>query len=65
MFGSLLLVVFTLGIGQIFVGYRNWTFFIRHMRAYGEVRINTLTQSATREPGQGEGLLDAFDVGAF
>ncbi|OQW78391.1 MAG: hypothetical protein BVN33_00625 [Proteobacteria bacterium ST_bin13] len=64
-FGSLLLVVFTLGIGQIFVGYRNWTFFIRHMRAYGEVRIDTLTQSATREPGQGEGLLDAFDVGAF
>ncbi|OYY68323.1 YjgN family protein [Sphingomonas sp. 28-63-12] len=64
-FGSLLLVVFTAGIGQIFVGYRSWTFFIRHMRAYGEVRIDTLTQSTTREPGQGEGLLDAFDVGAF
>jgi uncharacterized membrane protein YjgN (DUF898 family) len=63
--GSLLLVVFTLGIGQIFLGYRNWTFFVRHMRAYGEVRIDALTQSTTREPGQGEGLLDAFDVGAF
>ncbi len=63
--GNLLLVVLTLGIGQIFLGYRNWAFFIRHMRAYGEVRIDALTQSTTREPGQGEGLLDAFDVGAF
>ncbi len=63
--GSLLLVVVTLGIGQIFIGYRNWTFFVRHMRAYGDVRIDALTQSTTREPGQGEGLLDAFDVGAF
>ncbi len=63
--GSLLLVVVTLGIGQIFLGYRNWTFFVRHMRAYGEVRLDALTQSTTKEPGQGEGLLDAFDVGAF
>jgi len=63
--GSLLLVVLTLGIGQIFIGYRNWSFFVRHMRAYGEVRVSELTQSDTREPGQGEGLLDAFDVGAF
>lgn len=63
--GSFALVVFTLGIGQLFVGYRNWTFFVRHMRAYGEVKIDSLTQSTAREPGQGEGLLDAFDVGAF
>lgn len=63
--GNLALVVLTLGIGQIFIGYRNWAFFIRHMQAYGEVRIDALTQSSTREPGQGEGLLDAFDVGAF
>ena len=63
--GNLALVVVTLGIGNIFIGYRNWTFFVRHMQAYGEVRVDELVQSATREPGQGEGLLDAFDVGAF
>lgn len=63
--GNFALVLFTLGIGFIFVGYRNWTFFVRHIEAYGEVRIDELTQSATREPGQGEGLLDAFDIGAF
>ncbi|PVE57999.1 DUF898 domain-containing protein [Arthrobacter sp. TPD3018] len=63
--GNLGLTVITFGVGYIFVPYRNWAFFIRHLAAYGEVEIDTLTQSRTREPGQGEGLLDAFDVGAF
>jgi uncharacterized membrane protein YjgN (DUF898 family) len=62
---NIALVVFTLGIGAIFLGYRNWAFFIRHLNAYGNVNLDYLTQSETREPGQGEGLLDAFDVGAF
>ena len=59
------MVIFTFGIGYIFIAYRNWAFFVRHLAAYGSVEIDTLTQSTTREPGQGEGLLDAFDVGAF
>jgi len=63
--GNLGLTVVTFGVGYIFVPNRNWAFFIRHLAAYGEVEIDTLTQSRTREPGQGEGLLDAFDVGAF
>jgi len=63
--GNLGLTLVTFGIGYIFVPYRNWAFFIRHLAAYGEIEIDTLTQSRTREPGQGEGLLDAFDVGAF
>ena len=63
--GDIALVVCTLGIGYIFLGYRHWSFFIRYLEAYGEVDLDTMTQSATRAPGQGEGLLDAFDVGAF
>ena len=63
--GNFLLVVLTLGIGTIFIGYRNWTFFIRHLHAYGSLNLDDFTQSNTRQPGQGEGLLDAFDVGAF
>lgn len=63
--GNLLLVIGTLGVGYLFLGYRNWAFFIRHLNAYGEVRLDEMTQSSTREPGQGEGLLDAFDIGAF
>jgi uncharacterized membrane protein YjgN (DUF898 family) len=62
--GNFLLVVSTLGIGLIFVGYRNWAFFIRHMNAFGTLDLDSFTQSTTRTPGQGEGLLDAFDVGA-
>lgn len=63
--GNLALVALTLGIGLIFVPYRNWAFFIRHMEAFGEVVLDDFTQSTTRTPSQGEGLLDAFDVGAF
>lgn len=62
---NIALVVGTLGVGYIFVNYRTYTFAIRHLRAYGEVRLDQMTQSSTRDPGQGEGLLDAFDVGAF
>lgn len=63
--GNVALVFVTLGIGTIFVPYRNWAFFIRHLAAYGEIELDSLYQSRTRDPGQGEGLLDAFDVGAF
>jgi uncharacterized membrane protein YjgN (DUF898 family) len=63
--GNLALTFFTLGVGYIFVAYRNWAFFIRHIEAYGDLHLDALTQSSTRAPGQGEGLLDAFDIGAF
>ena len=62
--GDIALVILTLGIGAIFLGYRHWRFFVTHMEAYGEIDLDTLTVSATRQPGQGEGLLDAFDIGA-
>lgn len=65
LFGNIGLIMITLGIGVIFLSYRNWSFFIHHLEATGEVDLATLTQSTTREPRQGEGLLDAFDVGAF
>ncbi|WP_340317337.1 YjgN family protein [Rhizorhabdus argentea] len=64
-FGTIALVIVTLGIAMIFLGYRNWAFFIRHLEATGEVTLADLTQSTTAMPTQGEGLLDAFDVGAF
>ncbi|MFN2099469.1 YjgN family protein [Altererythrobacter sp. MF3-039] len=63
--GDFFLVVFTLGIGWIFLSYRHWKFFINHMEASGEVRLDELTQSTTKTSKHGEGLLDAFDVGAI
>lgn len=63
--GDIALVIGTLGIGLIFIQYRHWKFFITHLEAYGEIDLNALTQSTTRESRHGEGLLDAMDVGAF
>jgi uncharacterized membrane protein YjgN (DUF898 family) len=48
-----------------FVRYRTWVFFIRHFEVGGEVNLSSLTQSTTAALKQGEGLLDAFDVGAI
>lgn len=59
------LVIGTLGIGLIFVQYRTWAFFIRHLEAGGEINLTDLTQSETAVGTHGEGLLDAFDVGAI
>lgn len=63
--GHIGLVLITFGIGIMFLGYRNWSFFIRHLEATGEIELAELAQSTAREPTQGEGLLDAFDVGAI
>ncbi len=63
--GNLAIGICTLGIGYIFMPYRSWKFFVVHMEVYGEINLDTLTQSTTASPTQGEGLLDAFDVGAF
>jgi uncharacterized membrane protein YjgN (DUF898 family) len=63
--GNIALIVITLGIGALFLGYRNWAFAVRHLEAGGEIHIDTLTQSTTRAPSDAEGLADAFDIGAF
>lgn len=63
--GDIALVILTLGIGAIFLSYRHWKFFVTHLDASGEIRLSELTQSTTAAPGQGEGLADAFDIGAI
>ncbi|WP_379553262.1 YjgN family protein [Qipengyuania sp. DGS5-3] len=63
--GDFALVIFTLGVGYIFLSYRHWKFFMTHMEAGGEIVLDELTQSQTSDSQTGEGLLDAFDVGAI
>ena len=63
--GDFFLVVLTLGIGYVFLSYRHWKFFITHMEAGGDILLDELTQSTTATARHGEGLLDAFDVGAI
>lgn len=63
--GDVALVVLTLGFGLVFLNYRHWKFMVSHMHAFGHVDVDELTQSEMPELHQGEGLLDAFDMGAF
>jgi uncharacterized membrane protein YjgN (DUF898 family) len=63
--GHIGLVIVTLGVGLLFLGYRNWSFIVRHMEASGSIDFEQLTQSETRAPGDAEGLADAFDFGAI
>ena len=63
--GDMLLVVCTLGIGLIFLNYRHWKFYVKHLQTEGAIDVDALTQSTAPAPTQGEGLLDAFDMGAF
>jgi uncharacterized membrane protein YjgN (DUF898 family) len=60
-----LIGVVTLGLANALILYRSWKFFVVHMEAYGEVNLDQMSQSETVVSGHGEGLLDAFDVGAI
>lgn len=60
-----LIVAIPFGLAGTFVRYRGWRFFVIHLEAGGEINLATLTQSTTRALKQGEGLLDAFDMGAM
>lgn len=59
------LVIGTLGIGLLFISYRNYSFAVRHLHVEGDVDVAALAQSATRAPTDAEGLADAFDIGAI
>ena len=64
-FGFIAAIALPIALVGPFIRYRTWRFGVRFLEATGEVDLDLLTQSTTREPGQGEGLLDAFDVGAL
>lgn len=63
--GDVGLVLVTLGVGWIFLSYRHWKFFITYLEAYGVIDPDALMQSDTPMAKHGEGLLDAFDMGAI
>lgn len=54
-----------ISLANALIRYRSWKFFVTHMEAYGEVNLDQMSQSDTVVSGHGEGLLDAFDVGAI
>jgi uncharacterized membrane protein YjgN (DUF898 family) len=62
---AILLAIIPLGFATSLIRYRSWRFFVIHTEAFGEVNLDRMTQSETQNSGHGEGLLDAFDVGAI
>ena len=62
---SALLAIIPIAFASAIIQYRSWKFFVVHMEAFGEVNLDRLTQSETQVSAHGEGLLDAFDMGAI
>ncbi len=63
--GHVGLVIVTLGIGLLFIGYRNWSFRVGHLKAAGSVDFEALAQSKMKAPQDAEGLAEAFDIGGI
>ncbi len=59
------LTIITLGFGALLWRYWNWKFIMDRLALYGEIDLDTLTQSQTIAPKDAEGFADAFDIGAF
>jgi uncharacterized membrane protein YjgN (DUF898 family) len=60
-----LFAIIPLAFAGAIIQYRSWKFFVVHMEAFGEVNLDQMTQSETQVSAHGEGLLDAFDMGAI
>ena len=59
------LTIVTLGLGALMWRYWRWEFVVDRLELFGEVDLDTLTQSTTAAPRDAEGFADAFDIGAF
>ncbi len=59
-----LIIVLTLGFGQPFAQLRTFRYFCDHLMVMGEINVDWITQSQAERPSIGEGLADAFDLGA-
>ncbi len=62
--GNLLLVIFSLGFGLPFTQVRWARFIANHTEVEGGLDLATIAQSLDDELTSGEGLADAFDMGA-
>ena len=62
---GILVAIIPIAFASSIIRYRRWKFFVVHTEAFGEVNLDRMTQSTTQSASHGEGLLDAFDVGAI
>lgn len=59
------LTIITVGFGALLWRFWRWKFVMDRLALYGEIDLDTLTQSTTTSPKDAEGFADAFDIGAF
>jgi uncharacterized membrane protein YjgN (DUF898 family) len=62
--GNMLIMILTLGIGRPFTQVRSARFAATHTHINGQLDLASITQCADDELSSGEGLADAFDMGA-
>jgi uncharacterized membrane protein YjgN (DUF898 family) len=60
-----MLIFFTLGLGVPFTYKRVMDFIERNVGLVGDGDFSALLQSEQEKPAWGEGLADAFDIGAI
>jgi uncharacterized membrane protein YjgN (DUF898 family) len=63
--GNIALVVLTAGLGSMLLPYRYWSFMARRIWIDGDYDEASLMQTDLAAPGQGDGLIDAFDASSF
>jgi uncharacterized membrane protein YjgN (DUF898 family) len=64
-FGNLLIMIFTLGIGQPYVVQRLMRYMCDRLSVDGTVDVAAIQQSTAAIDKRGEGLVEAFDIDAF
>jgi uncharacterized membrane protein YjgN (DUF898 family) len=63
-FFNILIIILTLGFGQPFAQLRVFRYVCERLSITGEVDVAAIQQSSAAVPTMGEGLADAFDLGA-
>jgi uncharacterized membrane protein YjgN (DUF898 family) len=62
-FGNAMIWLFTLGLGSPIVTQRGARFIARRVQVLGRLDAAALRQTTVSAPRQGEGLMEALDVG--
>ncbi len=62
---NMLITIVTLGFGVPFAQMRRFRYFCDRLSIQGEIDLAAIEQSALEGPSIGEGLADAFDIGAI
>ncbi|WP_448581288.1 YjgN family protein [Thermaurantiacus sp.] len=63
--GNAALVILTLGVGALLLPWRQWAFWITHLRIEGVLDEGRIRQSQLAAPSHGEGLAEGFDLGGI